>query len=65
MGDIWHSRINMVNFFYAEQVNISNGNFFSYRGELSKNLIFMFLAFPYSPFLDGLGGTTGPGSMLS
>lgn len=37
MGDIWHSRINMVNFFYAEQVNISNGNFFSYRGELSKN----------------------------
>lgn len=25
----------------------------------------MFMAFPYSPFLDGLGGTTGPGSMLS
>lgn len=63
MGDMWHSNINMVKCFYAEQVNLME---ISPAKEVTSPIIsMMFMSFPYSPFLDGLGGTTGPGSMLS
>ena len=56
-------------FLHPILISITLGiNFSAFLVNFQRTLLFismMFVTFPYSPFLDGLGGTTGPGSMLS